>query len=161
MSEREPVGRRAGYLIKRAQQALRNAMDRALREHGLTTPQYAILSFLAEEPDLSSAELARRAFVTPQTMNEILTKLAADGLVARSAHPRHGRILQTRLTDAGARALEACHACVDAIEAQMVSALDGREQHQLVRALERCIEALEPVPAPATEGAVSPTVDRA
>jgi DNA-binding MarR family transcriptional regulator len=143
MAERERVERRVGYLIKRAQQSLRNAMDRALRAYNVTTPQYAVLTFLAQEPDLSSADLARRAFVTPQTMDEILAKLEADGLVARFADPRHRRILRTRLTDAGARLLTACQRRVDAIEDRMASALDARERQQLVRTLERCVEALE------------------
>ena len=58
-----------GYLLKRAQAALHAAMAAALHEHGATLAQYAVLTALDEEPGLSNAELARRAFVTPQTMN--------------------------------------------------------------------------------------------
>jgi DNA-binding MarR family transcriptional regulator len=164
MAERGATERRVGYLIKRAQQALRNAMDQALREYRVTTPQYAVLTFLAEEPGLSSAELARRAFVTPQTMNEVLAKLEVDGLVARAADPRHSRILRTRLTAAGARILAACHERVDAIEAQMVSALDAEEQERLAETLERCVEALRspfatdpPTPVPPARSAGRPS----
>jgi DNA-binding MarR family transcriptional regulator len=35
-------------------------MDTALRGLGLTTPQYAALTFLEESPGLSGAQLARR-----------------------------------------------------------------------------------------------------
>lgn len=138
----EPVGQRVGYLIKRAQHAMRTAMDAALRDLGISTPQYAALSLIAEEPGLSNAELARRAFVTAQTMNEILAILQTRGLIERQPHPGHGRILQAHLTATGKTLLNAAHERVTAIEAQMVSDLDMRERQQLVHALERCVTAL-------------------
>ena len=66
---------RPGYLLKRAQAALHAGMAGALREHGATLAQYAVLTALDEEPGLSNAGLARRAFVTPQTMNQVLLEL--------------------------------------------------------------------------------------
>ena len=47
-------------------------MTTALRPHGASLPEYAVLTALAEEPGLSNADLARRAFVTPQTMKQVL-----------------------------------------------------------------------------------------
>jgi DNA-binding MarR family transcriptional regulator len=38
----------------------------------LTTPQYAVLAFLEVEAGDSNAALARRVFVTPQTIQAIL-----------------------------------------------------------------------------------------
>src|SRR5215470_2842464 len=89
---------RVGYLLQEAQHALRIALDRALQERGLTTPQYAVLSALDEEPGLSKADLARRAFVTPQTLNSIVVLLEHAGLVQRRPHAVHGRVLSTVLT---------------------------------------------------------------
>src|SRR6266487_1975169 len=74
-------------------------VDDALRRVGLTNAQYAVLAMLEDEGALSSAELARRCFVTPQTMNQIVASLQARALVGRAAHPHHGRILQTSLTE--------------------------------------------------------------
>ena len=87
--------------FKRAQAALHAAMAGALREHGATVTQYAVLTALDEEPGLSNADLARRAFVTPQTMNQVLHELEQRHWVIRHPHPGHGRILQTDLTPAG------------------------------------------------------------
>lgn len=70
---------RIGYELKEAQHALRLRMDEALRGYGVTTPQYAAMSVLAEQPGLSNAQLARRSFLTPQTMNQILGKLGGGG----------------------------------------------------------------------------------
>lgn len=66
--------RHVGYYLKRAQHALRLAMDAALQRVDLTTPQYAALCALELEPGLSNAALARCCFVTPQTMNMIVVQ---------------------------------------------------------------------------------------
>ncbi len=97
---------RPGWLLKRAQDALNTAMTAALREFGATLPEYAVLTALAEEPGLSNADLARRTFVTPQTMNQVLRELEQRGWVSRHPHPGHGRILQAELTDGGRRTLD-------------------------------------------------------
>jgi len=144
MTMQQPAEQRLGYLIKRAQQALRSAMDGALRELDVSTPQYAVLSLLAEEPGLSNAELARRAFVTAQTMHEILALLHLRGWVGRPSHSGRGRVLKTHLTDAGKDLLEAALERVGAVEAQMVADLDTRERQQLATALNRCVMALLP-----------------
>ena len=133
---------RPGWLLKRAQDALNAAMTAALREHGATLSEYAVLTALAEEPGLSNADLARRTFVTPQTMNQVLRELEQRGWVSRHPHPGHGRILQAELTDGGRRTLTACHRAVDAVEGQMLSGLSPAERRQLVTGLRSCIEGL-------------------
>jgi DNA-binding MarR family transcriptional regulator len=141
---------RVGYVLKRVQQALRAAMDEVLRRRGLTTAQYAALSVLEEAPGLSGAELARRCFVTPQTMNEIVAHLEAAGLVER----RRGddaRVLLAALTAAGQDLVGVCHQEVEVIEERMVSGLSPRERQQLLSDLHRCVDALEAASAPAAD----------
>src|SRR2546430_2924114 len=94
------VEERTGYVLKQVQQALRAAMDEALRRQGLTSAQYAALSTLEREHGLSGAELARRCFVTPQTMNEMLGHLEAAGWVERR-RGEDARVLRTYLTPTG------------------------------------------------------------
>lgn len=134
-----------GYLLKNAQQSLRAAMDAALRDLGITTPQYAVLSFLEEASGLSSAQLARRAFVTPQTMNRIVANLEAAGLIVRGAHPDLGRVLEATLTERGRGLLVECHRRVHEVEARMVTDLTEAEHRQLAQLLERCANNLRPL----------------
>jgi DNA-binding MarR family transcriptional regulator len=108
-----------GFALKQAQQALRSHMDSGLREIGLTTPQYAVLAFLDAESGASNAELARRAFVTPQTMQAILVGLERAGFIARTPHPEHGRVQTTELTPTGRDALEAASDIVAGAEARL------------------------------------------
>ena len=143
MSRETSVDRRIGYLLKRAQSALRAEMDERLARHGLTTPQYSALSALDSAPGLSNAELARRSFVTPQTMIRIVAGLEEKELVTRSEHPSHGRILAATLTTDGRRAVRACHDLVNGVERRMVNALSEAERGTLARLLASCAEALE------------------
>jgi DNA-binding MarR family transcriptional regulator len=118
-------------------------MDAALRGIGLTTPQYAAISVLGDEPDLSGAELARRCFVTPQTMNAIVVNLESAGLVLRRPHSEHGRVLQAYLTAAGEELVSRAHETVEAIEKRMLAALDPEERLKLLNALRSCTDSLE------------------
>jgi DNA-binding MarR family transcriptional regulator len=133
---------RPGWLLKRAQDALNAAMTAALREHGVTLSEYAVLTALAEEPGLSNADLARRAFVTPQTMNQVLRELEHKGWVSRHPHPGHGRILQAELTAGGRRVLGGCHQAVSGVEERMLAGLDPAGREQLVAGLKSCIAGL-------------------
>jgi DNA-binding MarR family transcriptional regulator len=142
MDKEGRLGRRIGYQMKRVQHALRLEMDGALREVGLTTPQYAALSVLEDEAGLSGAALARRCFVTPQTMNQILVNLEGSGMVERRPHPEHGRVLSAYLTEKGAELVALAHAVVETIEERMLADLDSEERSRLLEALENCAESL-------------------
>lgn len=131
-----------GYALKRAQQALRGHLDTKLRAIGLTTPQYSVLSGLERHAGLSNAELARQAFVTPQTMQAIITTLERDGLIERTAHPANGRIRTTELTGAGRAALRAAHGIVTDAEALTRTAIAPEEPEMVAAALRRIAEAL-------------------
>jgi len=156
-----PPEGRLGYELKRAQHALRLRMDESLRAVGLTTPQYAVLCLLEANPGLSNAELARRAFVTPQTMNGIVAKLESAGLLARSAHPTHGRLQPTVLTDEGRRALAAAHPPVAEVERRMVVGLGDAEGAVLLEALRTCADGLEADRGDGRPRGCGPSRDRA
>src|ERR1700722_18414503 len=106
----------SGYLVKRAQSLIHLSLEKIVSKHGLGIPHYVVLSLLAETPGLPNAELARKAFVTPQSMYEVLKQLEASGLVERQRSRANARILNAHLTaaarkkwrsvDAGARELK-------------------------------------------------------
>lgn len=143
-AEKLELADRVAYLIKQAQHALRTAMDRALAQSSLTTPQYAALTHLETTPDITAAELARRTFVTPQTMQRLLEGLEAAELVARTPHPQSRRAACVALTPKGRRRVASCHARVEAVEAQMLSALSPAESRRLAGLLRTCITSLRP-----------------
>jgi DNA-binding MarR family transcriptional regulator len=114
-SYRGPEGR-SGYLLRQAWRALEGAMEIALRPHGLTPPQYGVLTVLAREPGASGADLARAVHTSPQAMNGVLATLERAAMIERRPHPTHGRILQATLTSEGRRRLEAANPSIRALE---------------------------------------------
>jgi DNA-binding MarR family transcriptional regulator len=133
---------KVGYLIKRAQMTLHDAMVDALGPHDLTVSQFAVLTALDEEPGLSNADLARRAFVTPQSMHAVLLELEGRQFVARRTHPQHQRVLQAALTEAGERTLRSATDAVNGVEEQMLRKLSNPARSRLASALSSCIDSL-------------------
>jgi DNA-binding MarR family transcriptional regulator len=123
------------YLVGRIDRVVRRAIGAVLRAQGLSVNQYTTLSVLDRRSGLSNAQLARRALVSPQSMNEVLLTLEERGLVRRHAHPDHGRILQARLTTKGRSLLARCDAEVHEVEARMVTGLGDEDRRALRRAL--------------------------
>ena len=131
-----------GFALKQAQQALRTRLDAELREIGLTTPQYAVLAFLKVKPGASNAALARRGFVTPQTMQAIVVALERSGFIARTPNPEHGRVQSTELTSKGRDALKAASAIVADSEVRVRNAAAPLDPQVVSAMLLRIAEAL-------------------
>src|SRR6476619_8352488 len=99
-------------------------MERGLREHGLTSPQFGALFVLAAEPGLSAADLARAMGTTPQAANVLVTGMMQDRLVERMPHPTHGRILEIYATKEGAQRFKAALPYIRQLETTMSKTLD-------------------------------------
>jgi DNA-binding MarR family transcriptional regulator len=137
------VTHHVGYLLKRAQAALRGAMDKVLREHGLTVPQYATLELLALHPGMSNADLARATFVTRQSGNVVLRGLQDAGLITRPATADHGRARPAHLTEEGHARLTAVQAAVYGVEQRMAEAIPPQRIAALLADLDHIAAALE------------------
>jgi DNA-binding MarR family transcriptional regulator len=141
-SETERGGPRLIYVLKQVERAGRGALDRAVRRHGITAAQYTALSVLASHPGMSSAQLGRRSFASPQAANELVVALERRHLVAREASSTNRRVLGIHLTTSGRQVLAACDREVGAVEARMLRHLDADEQALLRDLLERCLHGL-------------------
>lgn len=130
-AKRGPEGH-IGYLLRQASVALRGAMDRALADLAVTTPQFSVLTMIAAYPGLSGADLAKLTFLTPQTINVIVRNLERDGAIDKTAHATHGRILRLHATAKGQALLKRCRTRVAEVEAQL-GALLGKDEETFVR----------------------------
>ncbi|WP_306360239.1 MarR family winged helix-turn-helix transcriptional regulator [Nocardia sp. CC227C] len=110
------------YLIKQLELAVRALMDDALRPLGLTTLQYTAMTVLERRSGLSSAQLARRSFLRPQTMNVMVQTLEERGLIRRDRDPANRRVLVATLTERGREVLREAAPLVRSIEERL---LDG------------------------------------
>lgn len=121
-----------GYLVRQANVAVRAAMEKALADLDVTPPQFAVLTMIVAYPGLSGADLARLTFLTPQTINVIVRNLVRAGLVEKTAHAVHGRILRLAATPRGEALLRRCRSRVQDVEARIAGLL-GREEEKVVR----------------------------
>lgn len=133
-----------GYRLKLAQHALHRRMDEALRPLGLSPAQYAVLAELNVRPDQTNADLADRAFITPQSMQGVLARLETQGLVVRRQDDSHGRRQLARLTDAGHARAEAANRAVMQVETALRSAIAPADLGEAMQLLDRLHRVMTP-----------------
>lgn len=129
-------------LLYEAVHYTRKAVDEAVRAHGVTVSQWAVLERLARRPGLSGAELARQMLLTPQAAHQTLTTLVRKRLVQREPDPNHARIYRAVLTDEGRHLADLCRADSRAIHRHVLAAFDDEERDVLVALLKRYVDAL-------------------
>jgi len=134
---------RLTYLFGRLNRVLRKRLGDVLRPFDVSVAQYTTLSVLHARGNLSNAELAKRAFITPQAMNEVMQGLEARKLVSRRPSSSHGRIVQLLLTQRGLGLLHECNRAAFQLEQSMLAGLTERDGERLGAALSLCIKALE------------------
>jgi DNA-binding MarR family transcriptional regulator len=133
---------RVTYLAKRLESAVRRDLDAAMQAQGLTTPQYAALSILRRHPGLSSAQLARRSFVTAQSMQVMVAAFVRSGYLQRHPDPDKQRVLRNYLTDAGLDVLARCEGAADRIEERMLAGLSRSQIARLREMMTGCVQNL-------------------
>ncbi|ABK65914.1 MarR family transcriptional regulator [Mycobacterium avium subsp. hominissuis] len=126
-----------GYLLYRVGAALRPEVSGALGPLGLTLPEFVCLRILSMFPGMSSAELSRRAGVTPQAMNTVLRRLQEVGAVARPSSVSSGRSLPAHLTGAGRTLLKRAEAAVRGADARILAKLTETQQREFKRMLQK------------------------
>jgi DNA-binding MarR family transcriptional regulator len=137
-----PSQPRVSYVVARLDRALRREIDEVVRPHDLTLARYTALSVIARRDGLSNAQLARRSYITPQSMSQVIGALERDGLIERQPDRSHRKILRATLTGKGRRVLAACDRAVDALEREMLEEVPSGERDALIAYLTSCVRRL-------------------
>jgi DNA-binding MarR family transcriptional regulator len=134
-----------GFLLKSLQHTIRQTIDEALRKQGveLSFAQFAALFNLHNDPGVTGARLARRAFVSAQTMNSALRALERDGYIERGPHPSSRRADSWSLTNAGLAELARARQVGTAVFTRMLGGFEAKELAAFEDYLRRCIAALD------------------
>ena len=125
MEELQAVGR----LLKRVQHRNHCAMDRALADIGTTLVQWDALRVISEQPNSPAHALAVATFQSDQSFGTLATRLESQGLIRRT--PGKGRVVEHRLTAAGAKTLFAGAALAREVAARAFAALSKAEVAKL------------------------------
>ena len=134
--------RRLTYLIKQLQNAFRVRIDACLKDMDITAMQYTVMCWLRGREGWSSASLARRHLVTPQTMNQLIGSLERRDLIRRKVSPTNRRILLVTLSDEGRRLLAECDKRMDRLETEMFGHLPPHVMASLYHNLADLVERL-------------------
>ncbi|MFE4311963.1 MarR family winged helix-turn-helix transcriptional regulator [Streptomyces sp. NPDC056891] len=133
---------RLGHTIKRAEQALIGRKTEALREFGLTVPQYAVLMLLSVSDGMSAAQLARECMVTPQTMATVLANLEKADLVVREPSELHQKVVVNRATRAGRAVVKKADKAALRVEGALGAEFTPEERARFEEYLERAVAVL-------------------
>ena len=103
----------------------------AFARAGLTPQEFGVLASLADEPELTRAQVARNVMVRPQSIGRIIDRMVRTGLLSQ-AHPGgRGRAAPLTITAEGRARLEAAWPLVAEINAPPATGL-GPEQARLL-----------------------------
>jgi DNA-binding MarR family transcriptional regulator len=117
------------YAVARLHQRVFAGITERVSPYGLTTLQFTTLSVLSRHgAPLSTSQLARRAFMTPQSMSEVIHALERKGLIKRNPHPNHRRTLPATLTAKGRRVLAECEEAVSEFEDAMLAGFSEKDR---------------------------------
>ena len=90
------------FSLLHAADGLRERMEQAFDEVGLSFAKYGVLAHLAEaEEPLPLSELAARSSCVRSNMTQLVDRLEADGLVRRTNDPSDRRVVRAELSPLG------------------------------------------------------------
>ncbi len=116
-------------------QRVRGQLERALQAHGIALRHLSALGHLAREPGISYSELARRAHITPQSMQATLRALEERGAVERATDPGRGRTAALHVTTEGHRLRRLGQDVIAGLDDDLLGLLPPDLQSSFVRAL--------------------------
>jgi DNA-binding MarR family transcriptional regulator len=130
------------HLVKQVQYKAYVRLESVLNPLGVTAVQFRILTTLSTRPNMSSAELSRLYDVKPQTMIKQIALLESKGLIDRRVSSANKRLLELSLTATGKDALKKLQRDTRALEAELLTPLDGDELEILRGYLTRLLASL-------------------
>ncbi len=126
------------WLLHRAAQNMRIALDEAAQAHGLSGARdWIVLSALSSGPRQTQLALAHSLGLDKTTMTSLLDRMEARGLVTRctDSHDRRARIPE--LTEDGRRIQAEVTSARDHVETALLAKFTKQEQHLLRELLAR------------------------
>lgn len=141
----QPAMLGVAYLIGRLDRVLRQLINEAVAQFGLTVAQYTALSVIRNRGALSNAQLAKKSLISPQAMSEVIKSLEKRQLIEREPDAQHGRIVLIRLTAEAKALLVRCDAVVQSLEATMLGRFNMEQRLTLKDCLRTCLSELTPL----------------
>jgi DNA-binding MarR family transcriptional regulator len=128
-------GPRFSYAVGALDRSLRRSLVTILRPFELTVAEYTALSLIRRGGGYSNAQLARRSFVSPQAMHEMISSLEKRDLLERAPSESHRSMRHTHLTRTGRDLLDRCNVAVDEMEQAMLEGVPAERRAEIITLL--------------------------
>ncbi|GAA0448867.1 MarR family winged helix-turn-helix transcriptional regulator [Streptomyces stramineus] len=137
-----------GYLAWQFSQAMGARLEKELRTLDLTLAQHSALQRALNTPGVSSADAARGAGITAQSMGAAVNGLVERGLMERRPHATNRRVLCLHITEEGRHLAERARALVGGVNDDALAILSPAERATAHDLLHRLVEHLNPAALP-------------
>lgn len=136
-----------GHLARRLQQAHYLLWNVMVSEE-ITSPQFAVLNTLVEEPGLDQRTVGERVGLDRSTMSEVISRLGRRGLLDKVRDPRDGRRFLLRLTEEGVRTHRRLTVRTARMNQVFLAPLDTEERGVFFELIRRVADAAEELRRP-------------
>ncbi|WP_236580150.1 MarR family winged helix-turn-helix transcriptional regulator [Streptomyces sp. HM190] len=137
-----------GHLARRLQQA-HYLLWNAMVSEEITSPQFAVLNTLVEEPGLDQRTVGERVGLDRSTMSEVITRLGRRGLLDKVRDPQDGRRFLLWPTEDGVRTHRRLAVRTARMNQVFLAPLAPDEQRLFIELIRRVADAAEELRSPA------------
>jgi DNA-binding MarR family transcriptional regulator len=140
----ELIANAIGYQVNKANSALRESFQKAIREAGytLTPEQWGTLNYLTFNPGVTITELSRVTYRDKTSVTRLVDGMVKRALILRETDPSDRRIFRLYPTKKGKETHEGLVPLTKAFNLMLLKILPQREAEQLVESLKKITEAL-------------------
>jgi DNA-binding MarR family transcriptional regulator len=128
--------------LRRVFQVLIDQSKNAEEETGLTSSQLWAMKEIAAAGSLKGAELARRMFIHPATVVNLVDRLEERGLVVRIRSQKDRRVVDIELTDKGINLVQNSPEVAQDILVRGLDKLPENNVRQIAEGLKQLVEVL-------------------
>jgi DNA-binding MarR family transcriptional regulator len=130
----------SSYLADWVSKRARADMQKALADHGLSTPDYGVLVALGDFGAMSQQQLADGLVADKSHVVRLIDQLEHRKLVTRAAEPNDRRRHRIELTEAGRALLQTVIPVTQDVEQAHLAGLSPAERRTLIKLLNRVLE---------------------
>src|SRR6476646_1146573 len=130
------------HLLQRAGQCAEVLFANETVRTELTPRQYAILTSVQINPDISQTGLVEQTGVDRSPLADIVRRLVKKGLLQRKRTRRDARMYAVRLTPKGQAALNAVKPAAARVDQRLLSVLGANERGTFIGALGEIVRAM-------------------
>lgn len=132
-----------GHLLHRAQQFAADRFSEATGGLEITQRQFAVLCAVKAREGLTQTQLVQATGIDRSTLAELVTRMAAKGLLLREKAPGDARANAVRFTDEGRKLYDTAVTGARAADDAILSALPKNKRASFAEALARIARASE------------------